>query len=72
MLNLQEDRRGRDRELQYKYRHILGEKQVQRGVDGKESVQVAVDFNVYYDLGGINHWHGTREPRGVWVSVSPI
>lgn len=31
-----------------------------------------IKVEVYYSKGGMNYFAGTNEPRGIWVSVSPV
>jgi len=42
-----------------------------------ESLETTVDnhfleIDVYYNLGGMNFFQGQTEPRGFWLSVSPV
>ncbi|MBO7715738.1 MAG: hypothetical protein J6S85_19405 [Methanobrevibacter sp.] len=31
-----------------------------------------LEISVYYALGGMNYWTYEKEPRGYWISVSPL
>ncbi len=39
-----------------------------RKTTGKEELQI----EVYYSLGGWNNFNATNEPRGYWLSISPV